>query len=59
MYLYFGGNAKIIWQQKKRGETVYTDVDPNDPRISDNGFIFTIGTSDLKLETVYSCLLDC
>lgn len=59
MYLYFGGNAKIIWQQKKRGETVYTDVDPNDPRISDNGFIFTLGTSDLKLETVYSCLLDC
>lgn len=59
MYLYFGGNAKIIWQQKKRGETVYTDVDPNDPRISDNGFIFTIGASDLKLETVYSCLLDC
>lgn len=59
MYLYFGGNAKIIWQQKKRGETVYTDVDPNDPRISDNGFIFTLGTSDLKLETVYSCSLDC
>lgn len=59
MYLYFGGNAKIIWQQKKRGETVYTDIDPNDPRISDNGFIFTIGTSDLKLETVYNCLLDC
>ena len=59
MYLYFGENAKIIWQQKRRGETVYTDIDPNDPRISDNGFIFTIGTSDLKLETVYSCLLDC
>lgn len=59
MYLYFGGNARIIWQQKKRGETLYTDIDQNDPRLSDNGFIFTLTTNDLKLETVYNCLLDC
>lgn len=58
LYLYFGGNAKIIWQQKKRGETSYTNVDESDPRLSDNGFIFTISADDLKLETVYNCLLD-
>lgn len=59
MYLYFGGEAKLIWQQKKRGETSYSNVDPSDPRLSDNGFIFTITAEDLRLETVYNCLLDC
>lgn len=59
MYIYFGGEAKLIWQQKKRGETSYSNVDPSDPRLSDNGFIFTITAEDLRLETVYNCLLDC
>ena len=59
MYLYFGGGARLIWQQKQRGETKYTEVDPNDPRFSDNGFIFTISPDDLQLDTVYNCLLDC
>ena len=58
LYLYFGGNAKIVWQQKKRGETSYTNIAESDPRLSDNGFIFTISADDLKLETVYNCLLD-
>ena len=58
MYLYFGGNARIIWEQKKQGETEYTEVDSNDSRLSDNGFIFTINAEDLKYETVDSCYLD-
>lgn len=59
MYSYFGENAKIVWQQKKQGETEYSDIDSSDPRLSDNAFIFTINTEDLKYETVYSCYLDC
>lgn len=59
MYLYFGGQARLIWQQKRRGETRYTDIDPSDSRFSDNGFIFTLTANDLVLETVYNCLLDC
>lgn len=58
MYTYFGGNAKIVWQQKQQGETEYTDIDSNDPRLSDNGFIFTLNAEDLKYETVYNCSLD-
>lgn len=58
MYSYFGGNAQIIWQQKKFGETEFTDIDSDDSRISDNGFIFTINAEDLKLQTVYNCILD-
>lgn len=59
MYSYFGENAKIVWQQKKQGEATYRDIDSSDPRLSDNAFIFTINTEDLKYETVYSCYLDC
>lgn len=58
MKLYFGENARIVWEQKKRGETKYTQVDPSDPRLNDNGFMFNITADDLKLETVYNCLLD-
>lgn len=58
MYLYFGGNARLIWQEKKFGETEYSSIDSSDQRISDNGFIFTINAEELRLQTVYSCLLD-
>lgn len=58
MYLYFGGNARIEWQQKKFGETEFTVIGDDDPRISDNGFIFTINTEDVILQTVYNCTLN-
>lgn len=58
MYTYFGGSAKIVWQQKQHGETEYSDIDSNDPRLSDNGFIFTLNAEDFKYETVYNCSLD-
>ena len=58
MYLYFGDSSRLIWEEKKRGETEYTEIDQSDPRLSDNGFIFNINTDDLKLQTVYNCLLD-
>lgn len=58
MYLYFGDSSRLIWEEKKRGETEYTEIDPSDPRLSDNGFIFNITADDLKLQTVYNCLLD-
>lgn len=58
MYLYFGDSSRLIWEEKKRGETEYTEIDQSDPRLSDNGFIFNINADDLKLQTVYNCLLD-
>lgn len=58
MYEQFGSDAQLIWQQKRFGETEYEDVDPSDSRLSDNGFIFTISASDLKLQTVFNCSLD-
>ena len=58
MYECFGDSAKLTWQQKKFGETEFEDIDSDDPRLSDNGFIFTVSTEDLKLQTVYNCILD-
>lgn len=58
MYLYFGDSSRLIWEEKKRGQTEYTEIDQSDPRLSDNGFIFNINADDLKLQTVYNCLLD-
>ena len=58
MYERFGDQARLIWQQKLQGETEYTDLPADDPRISDNGFILALNTEDLKMETVYMCNLD-
>lgn len=58
MYSYFGSHAKIIWQQKRQGESEFEDIDSLDKRITDNGFIFTLSSEDLKHETIYNCLLD-
>ena len=58
MYETFGDAAKIIWQEKKFGETEFTDISSTDSRISDNGFIFTINAEDVTLQTVYNCFLD-
>ncbi len=58
MYAHFGGNAHIKWQQKKFEETEYSDIPDSDPRISDNGFIFTINAEDINLQTVYGCMLE-
>ena len=54
----FGASAKLIWQEKKHGETEYTDLSEDDSRISDNGFIFTLNAEGLEMDTVYKCLLD-
>lgn len=58
MYTYFGKNAKLEWQQKKFGEKEFAPIDAADPRLSDNGFIFTISSEDVQLQTIYTCALD-
>ena len=58
MHERFGENSKIIWKEKKNGETEYTQIPESDARLSDNGFIFTLSADDLKYATVYNCFLD-
>ena len=54
----FGNNVKIIWQQKKYGETEFTELLSTDSRISDNGFIFTVSPKDINAKCTYNCVLD-
>ena len=58
MYEKFGQNAKILWEQKRFGEESFTKLDPADSRLSDNGFILTLSTTDVYTQTTFNCLLD-
>lgn len=58
MFALFGNNAKIIWQEKKFGETKFTELLSTDSRISDNGFIFTVSPKDVDRKCTYNCVLD-
>ena len=54
----FGDTATITWEQKRFGEEEFETLDPNDSRISDHGFIFTISPEDVYTHTVFNCKLD-
>ena len=56
---YFGEQAALIWEQKGLGETEFTEIPSTDPRLSDNGFIFTLSTADVETKAVFNCKLDC
>lgn len=58
MYDEFGNDAKIIWSQKQIGEDGWTELEQNDKRISDNGFIFTITSNDINTKCTFTCTLD-
>lgn len=58
MYDEFGKDAKIIWSQKQMGEDGWTELEQNDKRISDNGFIFTITSNDINTKCTFTCTLD-
>lgn len=56
---YFGEQAVLIWEKKGLGETEFTEIPGTDPRLSDNGFIFTLSTNDVETKAVFNCKLDC
>lgn len=58
MYSKFGNHATIEWEQKRFGEDVFTKVDPNDSRLSDNGFIMTLTTTDVYTQTTFNCSIN-
>ena len=56
---YFGNQAVLIWEKKGLGETEFTEIPSTDPRLSDNGFIFTLTVDDVETKAVFNCKLDC
>lgn len=57
MKSYFGDSAFLTWQYKKIGETEFTDIPSDDPRLSDEGFIFTVSPNDVQEKIVFNCIL--
>ena len=43
----FGSAAKIVWKIKQLADSDYTTVPDNDPRISNDGFRFTMSPADI------------
>lgn len=51
----FGSDAYLQWRQKPEGSTSWSPIPSTDPRLSDNGFIFTLSANDVQNRTVFSC----
>lgn len=51
----FGNDAYIVWKIKQHGQDSYITVPSNDPRITRNGFAFTLGASDIShtIDVIY------
>nr|AFN84598.1 prophage protein [uncultured bacterium scaffold00056] len=54
----FGSGARLLWQYKGYGETEFSDIPEDDPRLSDGGFLFTLTAADVKTKAVFNCSLD-
>lgn len=54
----FGEHAHLQWLVKKHGDTEFTEVPMDDPRLNDNGFLFTITAKDIRFKAVFNCELD-
>lgn len=53
----FGPEAHLMWEYKAFGSDVFTAIPETDPRLSDGGFIFTIGPQDIEVKAVFNCSL--
>lgn len=54
----FGEHAYLQWLVKKRGDTEFTEIPMDDPRLNDNGFLFTITAKDIRFKAVFNCELN-
>jgi len=43
----YGSDARIIWKIRQAGDAQYTPIPDNDPRLSNNGFRFTMSPLDI------------
>ena len=53
-----GENAKLIWEEKKSGQSSYIPIPDSDPRVLNDGFSLIITAKDVVNQTVFSCRLE-
>jgi phage minor structural protein len=52
-----GDGYYLQWQVENIGETEYSDLPRDDPRLLDNGFMLTVNVDDVNQKATYRCLL--
>lgn len=58
MYDYFGEQAQIRWKVRYETDDDYSYIPDDDPRLSDNGFIFTLTADDIRNRATFDCELE-
>lgn len=55
MHDYFGEHAQIRWKVRYETDNDYSYIPDDDPRLSDNGFIFTLTADDIRNRATFDC----
>lgn len=50
----FGAGSYLQWKAKLYGESTYSMIPASDPRLSDNGFTFSLSPSDVNVQAVFN-----
>ena len=58
MHDYFGERAQIRWKVRYETDDDYSYIPDDDPRLSDNGFIFTLTADDISNRATFDCELE-
>lgn len=58
MHDYFGEHAQIRWKVRYETDDDYSYIPDDDPRLSDNGFIFTLTADDIRNRATFDCELE-
>lgn len=58
MHDYFGEQAQIRWKVRYETDNDYSYIPDDDPRLSDNGFIFTLTADDIRNRATFDCELE-
>ena len=54
----FGSTSYLEWSVRKYGESSYTIVLSSDSHLSDGGFKYTVGPSDIDTQAVFQVALN-
>ena len=53
----FGSGAYLQWSVKKYGDSDFTTILSSDPHLSDDGFMYTVGSADVDTQVVFNVSL--
>ncbi len=54
----FGSTASLVWSEKSDSDEGFAALDPDDPRISDDGFRLAVTASNVTNRLIFKCEVD-